>query len=259
MTSDPLIIAGIEFKSRLFVGTGKYASMEQMAQSIIASGTDMVTVAIRRVDFNTPDANLLNFLDFSHYRFLPNTAGSRTAQEAIRIANLGRAASNQNFVKLEVIPDPKYLLPDGYETLKATEHLVKEGFVVLPYIQADPVLAKQLEAAGAAAVMPLGSPIGSKRGIQTRASIAIIIEQAQVPVVVDAGLGLPSHAAEALEMGADAVLVNTAIAHAADPILMAKAFKLAVDAGRLGYLSQPRGAQQYADPSSPTSGIVGRN
>ncbi len=256
---DELIIAGKEFKSRLFVGTGKYASMEDMASGIIASGTDMVTVAIRRVDLNDPDNNLLNHLDFSKYHFLPNTAGSRTAKEAMRTAHLGRAASDQNFVKLEVIPDPKYLLPDGVETLEATKQLVAEGFVVLPYIQADPVLALQLEAAGAAAIMPLGSPIGSKRGVLTRANIEIIIEQANVPVVVDAGLGVPSHAAESMEMGADAVLVNTAIAKAGNPAKMAEGFKHAVIAGRQGFLAMPSEAQEVAEASSPLVGVVGRN
>ncbi len=254
---DKLVIAGQTFRSRLFVGTGKYASNTDMAKAIEASGTDMVTVAIRRVDFKNPDANILNHLDFDRYHFLPNTAGSATAEEAIRIANLGRAASEQNFVKLEVIPDPKYLLPDPGETLAAAKALIADGFVVLPYIQADPVLAKQLEDIGCAAVMPLGSPIGSLRGILTRASIEIIIEQATIPVVVDAGLGLPSHAAEAMEMGADAVLVNTAIARAGDPEKMGRAFKLAVQAGREGFLAKPGEKQQAATASSPLTGIVG--
>lgn len=255
---DPFIIGGVQFQSRLFVGTGKYSSNEQMVAAIEASGTEMVTVAIRRVDFSRPEANILNHLNFTKYRFLPNTAGARTADEAIRIARLGQAASEQNFVKLEVIPDPKYLLPDGVETLKAATALIKDGFVVLPYIQADPILAKQLEDIGVAAVMPLGSPIGSRRGLLTRAAIEIIVEQAHVPVVVDAGLGLPSHAAEAMEIGADAVLVNTAIAHAGNPAGMATAFKLAVEAGRLGYLSRPAAAQPVAEASSPLTGIVGR-
>lgn len=230
-----------------------------MVDSIEASETEMVTVAIRRVDFKNPDTNILLNLDFDKYRFLPNTAGAKDAEEAIRVAKLGRAASRQDFVKLEVIPDPKYLLPDGGETLKAAEILVKEGFVVLPYIQADPVLAKQLEEIGTAAVMPLGSPIGSKRGILTRASIEIIIEQAKVPVIVDAGLGLPSHAAEAMEMGADAVLVNTAIAKAGNPVAMAHAFKLAVRAGRTAFLAKPEQGQKIAEASSPLVGIVGKN
>jgi thiazole synthase len=252
-----LVIGGKTFHSRLFVGTGKYRTMSEMSAAIEASETEMVTVAIRRVDFSDPDANLLNFLDFNAYHFLPNTAGAKTAEEAIRIARLGREASGQEFVKLEVIPDPKYLLPDSAETLKTTETLVKEGFTVLPYIQADPLLALQLEEAGAAAVMPLGSPIGSKRGIRTRAMIEIIIEQANVPVVVDAGLGLPSHAAEAMEMGADAVLVNTAIAKAADPVKMAQGFRDAVLGGRLAFEACPDAEQQTASASSPLTGIVG--
>ena len=256
---DQLEIGGKKFNSRLFVGTGKYRSMTDMADAIKASESEMVTVAIRRVDFNNPDNNLLNHLDFEKYHFLPNTAGSQTAEEALRVARLGRAASNQKFVKLEVIPDPKYLLPDAVETLKAAKTLVDEGFVVLPYIQADPVLAKQLEEIGVAAVMPLGSPIGSKRGLLTRSAIEIIIEQSNVPVVVDAGLGLPSHAADALEMGADAVLVNTAIANASDPALMARAFKFAVEAGRLGFLSNPGKKENKAVASSPITGIVGKN
>jgi len=259
MDNDKLIIGGKHFKSRLFVGTGKYDSMEAMAASIAAAETEMVTVAIRRVNLNDPEKNLLNHLDFSAYHFLPNTAGARTAEEAIRTAKLGRAASEQDFVKLEVIPDPKYLLPDGPETLKAARALIKEGFVVLPYIQADPILALQLEEAGTATVMPLGSPIGSHRGILTRANIEIIIEQASIPVVVDAGLGKPSHAAEAMEMGADAVLVNTAIARAGDPVRMARGFKLAVEAGRQGYLSVPSTPLQAAAASSPLEGVVGRN
>jgi thiazole synthase len=259
LNDDTLTIGGKPFKSRLFVGTGKYASMEDMAASIEASGTDMVTVAIRRVDLNDPEKNLLNYLDFSAYHFLPNTAGAKTAEEAIRIAHLGRAASEQNFVKLEVIPDPKYLLPDGPETLKAATELIKDGFIVLPYIQADPILARQLEDVGAATVMPLGSPIGSNRGILTRANIEIIIEQATIPVVVDAGLGQASHAAEAMEMGADAVLVNTAIAKAQDPVSMARAFKHAVIAGRLGYLSVPSAPQTEASASSPLTGVVGKD
>ena len=256
---DNLTIAGIEFQSRLFVGTGKYTNNQDMVDSIEASETDMVTVAIRRVDLKNPNSNFLTSLDFSKYRFLPNTAGAKDAEEAVRIAKLGRAASNQDFVKLEVIPDPKYLLPDGAETLKAAKLLIKDGFVVLPYIQADPVLAKQLEEIGTAAVMPLGSPIGSKRGLQTRSSIEIIIEQVSVPVVVDAGLGLPSHAAEAMEIGADAVLINTAIAKAGNPAAMADAFKLAVRAGRTAFLAKPEKSQTMAEASSPLTGIVGKN
>jgi thiazole synthase len=256
---DKLIIGDKKFNSRLFVGTGKYSSDKDMVLSIEASETEMVTVAVRRVDIKNPDSNFLHHLDFTKYHFLPNTAGSQNAEEAVRTARLGKAASGQNFVKLEVIPDPNYLLPDAAETLKAARILIAEGFVVLPYIQADPVLAKQLEEAGAAAVMPLGSPIGSNRGILTRASIEIIIEQSSVPVVVDAGLGLPSHAAEAMEMGADAVLVNTAIARAGNPAQMARAFKLAVESGRAAYLAGPAAAQKSAEASSPVTGVVGKN
>ena len=230
-----------------------------MVDAIRASGSEMVTVAIRRVDLKNPDNNLLTHLNFDSYRFLPNTAGAKNAEEAVRTARLGRAASGQNFVKLEVVPDPTHLLPDTVETLKAAKILINEGFTVLPYIQADPILAKQLEELGAATVMPLGSPIGSKRGILTRASIEIIIDQAKVPVVIDAGLGLPSHAAEAMELGADAVLVNTAIAKASDPVEMATAFRLAVEAGRKAYLAIPEKAQTIAEASSPLTGIVGKN
>ena len=238
---DKLKIGQKVFKSRLFVGTGRYTSNKNMVDSIQASGTEMVTVAVRRVNFDDPNANILTHLDFSKYQFLPNTAGAKNADEAVRTARLGKAASNQNFVKLEVIPDPKYLLPDGKETLKAAEILVSEGFIVLPYIQADPVLARQLEEIGVAAVMPLGSPIGSRRGILTRASVEIIIEQANIPVIVDAGLGVPSHAAEAMEMGADAVLVNTAIASAGNPGLMAEAFKNAVQSRKISFPGHSQG------------------
>ena len=256
---DSLLLGGKKFTSRLFVGTGRYRTNKDMVDSIQASQTEMVTVAVRRVNFSDPDANILAHLDFNKFHFLPNTAGAKNADEAIRTARLGKAASNQNFVKLEVIPDPKYLLPDPIETLKAAKILVSEGFVVLPYIQADPVLAKALEDIGSAAVMPLGSPIGSRRGILTKAAIEIIIEQSTIPVIVDAGLGVPSHAAEAMEMGADAVLVNTAIASAGNPALMAEAFRNAVKAGRLAYLAKPRGQQQEAEASSPLTGIVGKN
>ncbi len=252
---DKLVIAGKEFDSRLLVGTGKFASGEIMAKAIEASETQMVTVALRRVDFEASH-NLLSCLDFSRYQFLPNTSGARNAAEAVRVARLCRAARGETWVKLEVTPEPRYLLPDGGETLKATEILVKEGFTVLPYMQADPLLAKQLEEAGAATVMPLGSPIGSNQGVRTRDSIAIIIEQSGVPVVVDAGLGVPSHAAEAMEMGADAVLVNTAIAVAEDPIAMARAFKLAVEAGRLAFLAKAGPISRLARASSPAQNRI---
>lgn len=252
---DNLIVAGKQFDSRLFVGTGKFSSGEIMARAIEESGTGMVTVALRRVDFGASE-NILSHLDFSKYHFLPNTSGARSADEAVRIARMCRAARGDTWVKLEVTPEPRYLLPDGAETLRATEILVKEGFTVLPYIQADPILAKQLQDAGAATVMPLGSPIGSNQGIRTRDAIGIIIEQALVPVVVDAGLGVPSHAAEAMEMGADAVLVNTAIAVAGDPVAMARAFKLAVEAGRTAFLAQKAAPRKTAQASSPLDNFL---
>jgi thiazole synthase len=230
-----LKIAGREFNSRLLLGTGKFASNELMRDALAASGAEIVTVALRRVDLsgkNDPFANILEFIDPKRFLLLPNTSGARNAAEAVRLARLAAAAGLPTWIKLEIHPDPRYLLPDPVETLAAAEMLVKEGFTVLPYINADPVLAKRLQDVGTATVMPLGSPIGSNRGIETRAQIEIIIEQATVPVVVDAGLGAPSQAAEAMEMGADAVLVNTAVAVASDPIRMAQAFKKAVEAGR---------------------------
>ena len=253
---DPLVIAGKSFFSRLFVGTGKFSSSAVMQQAIEASGTGMVTVAVRRVDINNPQDDVLAHIDRSKYQLLPNTSGARDANEAVRVARLARAASGTEWIKLEVTPDPYYLLPDPIETFKAAEILVKEGFIVLPYINADPVLALRLQDIGVATVMPLGSPIGSNRGIKTRANIEIIIEQARVPVVVDAGLGLPSHAAEALEMGADAVLINTALAVAQDPVTMAKAFKLAVEAGRMAKLSGPGAEKKQAEASSPLTGFL---
>src|SRR3954470_4324937 len=238
MDTEPLIIAGREFRSRLLLGTGKFSSNEAMAGALQASGTEIVTVALRRADLSgkkDPFANILDFIDPKRYLLLPNTSGAATAEEAVRLARLARSAGVSDWIKLEIHPDPRYLLPDPIETLKAAEILVKEGFTVLPYINADPVLAKRLEDAGAATVMPLGSPIGSNRGIQTRAQIEIILEQCMIPVVVDAGLGAPSQAAEALEMGASAVLVNTALGIAADPPRMAQAFAQAVEAGRAAY------------------------
>src|SRR5882672_1295891 len=237
-TNQPLVIAGRTFHSRLILGTGKFSSPGAMRDALAASGTELVTVALRRADLSgkkDPFANILEFVDPKKYLLLPNTSGALNAEEAVRLARLAVAAGLPKWVKLEIHPDPRYLLPDPIETLKAAEILVKEGFTVLPYINADPVLAKRLEDAGCATVMPLGSPIGSARGIETRASIAIIIEQATVPVVVDAGLGAPSHAAEAMEMGADAALVNTAIAIASDPARMAVAFRMAVEAGRAAF------------------------
>ena len=230
-----LKIADREFASRLLVGTGKFASNELMRDALIASGTELVTVALRRADMSgkhDPFANILDYIDPKQFLLLPNTSGARNAEEAVRLARLAASAGLPTWIKLEIHPDPRYLLPDPVETLAAAEILVREGFTVLPYINADPVLAKRLQDIGTATVMPLGSPIGSNRGIETRAQIEIIIEQATVPVVVDAGLGAPSHAAEAMEIGADAVLVNTAIAIASDPVRMAKAFKKAIEAGR---------------------------
>jgi len=253
---NKLVIAGREFDSRLLVGTGKFASPQVMARALAACGAEIVTVALRRVDIGNPQDDTLREVDRDKYLLLPNTSGARTADEAIRLSRLARAATNINWVKLEVTPDPYYLLPDPVETLKAAEILVKEGFVVLPYINADPILAKRLADAGTATVMPLGSPIGSNQGLKTRAALEIIIEQSSVPVVVDAGLGLPSHAAEAMEIGADAVLVNTAIATAGDPCEMATAFKLAVEAGRRAYLAGPRASTDQAQASSPLTGFL---
>jgi thiazole synthase len=253
---DLLIIAGRTFRSRLLLGTGKFPSPQLMAMAIEASGCEIVTVALRRVDMDNPGDSLLSAIDKSRYLLLPNTSGARDAGEAVRLARIARAAGCEPWVKLEVTPDPHYLLPDPVETLKATEILVKEGFVVLPYMPADPVLAKRLEEAGAATVMPLGSPIGSKQGLKTRDAIEIIIEMANCPVVVDAGLGAPSHAAEAMEIGADAVLVNTAVAVARDPVAMAKAFKKGVEAGRDAFLSGVMQPQKQAEASSPLTGFL---
>ena len=259
MPNEPLIIAGREFRSRLLTGTGKFSSNETMAAALAASGTEIVTVALRRADLTgagDPFANILEFIDPKKYLLLPNTSGAMNAEEAVRLARLARSAGISDWVKLEIHPDPRYLLPDGVETLKATEILVREGFTVLPYINADPVLAKRLEDAGAATVMPLGSPIGSNRGIETRAQIEIILDQCTVPVIVDAGLGAPSQAAEALEMGASAVLVNTAIAIAADPARMAAAFRMAVEAGRAAYEIGLGAALDMASATSPLSGFL---
>ncbi|MHC4364729.1 MAG: thiazole synthase [Planctomycetota bacterium] len=253
---DKLVVAGREFRSRLLVGTGKFSSSEIMADAIEKSGTQIVTVALRRVDISNENDATLRVIDRRKYLLLPNTSGARNAKEAVRLSRLARAATGINWVKLEVTPDPYYLLPDPVETLKAAEILVKDEFVVLPYINADPILAKKLEDVGTATVMPLASPIGSKQGLNTRASLEIIIEQANVPVIVDAGLGLPSHATDAMEMGADAVLVNTAIATANDPPTMAEAFKLAVEAGRTAFLSGPAAAGKKASASSPLTGFL---
>jgi len=257
--ADALLIAGRSFASRLIVGTGKFGSPAVMREALDASGTEMVTVALRRVDLEaTGGPDILEFIDPDRYLLLPNTSGAADAEEAVRIARLARAAGLPQWVKLEVTPDPRYLLPDPVETLRAAERLVGEGFVVLPYINADPVLAKRLEEAGSATVMPLGSWIGSNQGMRTRDAVAIIIEQAIVPVVVDAGLGAPSHAAEAMEMGADAVLVNTAIAVAGDPVAMARAFAGGVEAGRAAFRAGPAPARSTAEASSPLTGFLER-
>src|SRR6187401_128500 len=256
-----LTIAGREFSSRLFTGTGKFSSNEAMRDALAASGTQIVTVALRRADLSgksDPFANILEFIDPKKYLLLPNTSGAMNAEEAVRLARLAVAAGLPNWIKLEIHPDPRYLLPDPIETFKAAEILVKEGFVVLPYINADPVLAKRLQDVGTATVMPLGSPIGSNRGVETRGQIRIIIEQATVPVVVDAGLGVPSHAAEAMELGADAVLVNTAIAIAPDPIRMAKAFKKAIEAGREAREIGLADKLSAASATSPLTGFLTR-
>lgn len=255
-----LTIAGREFSSRLFLGTGKFPSNESMRAALAASGTQIVTVALRRADLSgkrDPYANILEFIDSEKYLILPNTSGAMNAEEAVRLARLAAAAGLPKWVKLEIHPDPTYLLPDPIETLKAAEILVKEGFTVLPYINADPVLAKRLQEAGTATVMPLGAPIGSNRGLATRDQIRIIIAQAIVPVIVDAGLGVPSHAAEAMELGADAVLVNTAIAIASDPVRMAMAFKMAVEAGREAYEIGLPEILDHASATSPLTGFLG--
>jgi thiazole synthase len=256
MSVHPLAIAGRRFNSRLILGTGKFSSLQAMRDALAASGTEMVTVALRRADLsgrNDPFADILDFIDSEKYLLLPNTSGAMNAGEAVRLARLAVAAGLPKWIKLEIHPDPRYLLPDPIETLQAAETLVREGFTVLPYINADPVLAKRLQEAGTATVMPLGSPIGSNKGVETRDQIRIIIEQATVPVVVDAGLGAPSHAAEAMELGADAVLVNTAIAVAADPNRMAVAFKQAVEAGRTAF---EVGIGESSDTASPTSPLT---
>ncbi|MDJ0555030.1 MAG: thiazole synthase [Microcoleaceae cyanobacterium MO_207.B10] len=260
---EPLIIAGRKFHSRLMTGTGKYHTIEKMQQSIEASGCEIVTVAVRRVQTQAPGhEGLAEAIDWTKIWMLPNTAGCQTAEDAVRVARLGREMAkllgqeDNNFVKLEVIPDPKYLLPDPIGTLQAAEQLVKEGFAVLPYINADPLLAKRLEEIGCATVMPLGSPIGSGQGIQNAANIQIIIDNAKVPVVVDAGIGTPSEATQAMEMGADALLINSAIAQAQNPTFMAKAMGMATESGRLAYLAGRIPIKNYAIASSPLSGMI---
>ncbi|HJR18777.1 MAG TPA: thiazole synthase [Actinomycetota bacterium] len=254
---DTLLIGGRGFGSRLIVGTGKFPSGESMRDALAASGTEMVTVALRRVDLDaTGGPDILEFIDSERYLLLPNTSGATTGDEAVRLARLARTMGLPAWVKLEVTPDPRYLLPDPIETLKAAEILVADGFTVLPYINADPVLAKRLEEAGCATVMPLGAWIGSNLGVRTRDAVRIIVEQAEVPVIVDAGIGAPSHAAEAMEMGVDAVLVNTAIAVATDPSRMAAAFKQAVEAGREAFLAGLPPQRVEAEASSPLTGFL---
>ncbi|MCF7669764.1 MAG: thiazole synthase [Verrucomicrobia bacterium] len=254
-----LTIAGRDFNSRLLIGTGKFSSPESMRDALAASGTEIVTVSLRRADLSgkhDPFASILEFIDPNKYLVMVNTSGALDAEEAVRLARLVRAAGLPNWIKLEVHPDPRYLLPDPIETLKAAETLVGEGFTVLPYINADPVLAKRLQEAGTATVMPLGSPIGSNRGLDTLHQIRIIIEQATVPIIVDAGLGVPSHAAQAMEVGADAVLVNTSIAVSQDPRRMAEAFKMAVMAGRTAFELGVAESSDVADPTSPLTAFL---
>jgi len=253
---NELIIAEKKFSSRLFTGTGKFGSNELMEKSLLESGTELVTVALKRVDINDNNDDILKHLTNPQFNLLPNTSGVRTAKEAVFAAQLAREALETNWIKLEIHPDPKYLLPDPEETLKATEELVKLGFVVMPYIQADPVLCKRLEDVGTAAVMPLGSPIGSNKGLQTKEFLKIIIENSNVPVVIDAGIGAPSHAAEAMEMGADAVLVNTAIAVSQNPVAMARAFKIAVEAGRIAFEAKLAEINNVANASSPLTAFL---
>ena len=253
---EPLIIAGKTFQSRLFTGTGKFSSSELMHEALLASGSELVTVALKRIDIKNQEDDILNHLNHPQFNLLPNTSGVRTAKEAVFAAQLAREALETNWLKLEIHPDPKYLLPDPIETLKAAEELVKLGFIVLPYIGADPVVCKRLEEVGTAAVMPLGSPIGTNNGLQTREMLRIIIEQCKIPVVIDAGIGAPSHAAEAMEMGAAAVLVNTAIAVSSHPINMGIAFKLAVQAGRMAYEAKLGKKLLHAEASSPFTSFL---
>lgn len=253
---EKLIIGGREFSSRLFTGTGKFSSNELMSRAIAASGSEMVTVALKRIDTANREDDMLRHILRPGVQLLPNTSGVRNAEEAVLAAQLAREAFETDFIKLEIHPDPKYLLPDPVETLKATEELAKMGFIVLPYIQADPVLCKRLEEAGTAAVMPLGAPIGTNKGLVVRDMLEIIIAESNVPVVVDAGIGAPSHAAAAMEMGADAVLVNTAIAVAGDPVAMAQAFAKAVEAGREAYEAGLGSQSSVAVASSPLTSFL---
>lgn len=252
---NDLVIAGREFRSRLFMGTGKFSSPEVMVSALEASGCEMVTVAVRRVDLLNPQDPLMEAVDWKRFFLLPNTSGARTASEAVRVAQLARAATGTHWIKLEVTPDPRSLLPDPVDTLLAAEILVKEGFIVLPYMPADVILARRLEEVGCSAVMPLGSPIGTKKGLRTRDALEVIIAHAGVPVVVDAGLGAPSHCAEAMELGADACLVNTAVAAARDPAAMARAMAAGVAAGRDAWLAGMAG-ESGPEASSPLTGIL---
>jgi len=252
----PLVIADKTFTSRLFTGTGKFSSSQLMEEALLASGSELVTVALKRVDVNSDSDDILKHLSHTQFNLLPNTSGVRNAKEAVFAAQLAREALETNWLKLEIHPDPKYLLPDAIETLKAAEELVKLGFIVLPYIHADPVLCKRLEEVGTAAVMPLGSAIGSNKGLRTRDFLEIIIEQSKIPIIVDAGIGAPSHAAEAMEMGADAVLVNTAIAVSENPVQMAKAFKMVVEAGRMAYEAKLAKPKNFAEASSPLTAFL---
>ena len=255
--NDILKIGDREFGSRLFVGTGKFSSPDVMLEAIKASGSEMITVAMKRVNMlNEATDEMLTHIDREHVQLLPNTSGVRTADEAVLAAQMSREIFHTNFIKLEIHPDPKYLMPDPIATLDATRRLAEDGFTVLPYIQADPVLCKLLEEAGAAAVMPLAAPIGTNKGLVTRNMLEIIIEQSRVPVVVDAGLGAPSHAADAMEMGADAVLVNTAIAVAGDPVEMARAFRLAVEAGRMAFNAGLGSVSKHAQATSELTAFL---
>ena len=256
MTDDSLNLGGVTFSNRLLTGTGKFAAHALIPKMLVASGSQLITVALRRIDPNAPADNILDFIP-KDVTLLPNTSGARNAEQAVRIARIARDAGCGNFIKIEVITDMKYLMPDNWETLRATEILAKEGFIVLPYVLPDLPLAKHLENAGAAAVMPLGAPIGTNRGLETKPLIELLIENCRVPIIVDAGIGRPSHAAQAMEMGADAVLVNTAIATARDPEAMGRAFDLAVKAGRTAYLAELAGESTLARASSPLTGFLG--
>lgn len=253
---DSFILAGEAFNSRIFIGTGKFSSGQIMAEAIRKSSTEMVTVAIKRADPNIHSDSILGFVDKQKVRLLPNTSGVRDSKEAIFAAQMAREALGTNWLKLEIHPDPKYLMPDPVETLIAARELARDGFIVLPYCHADPVLCKKLEAVGCAAVMPLGSPIGSNQGLKSREFLKIIIEQANIPVIIDAGIGKPSQASEAMEIGADAVLINTAIATARDPLQMASAFQMAVSSGRLAFLSGLSNESRQAKSTSPLTGFL---